>query len=102
MQIPEVRQLLAELGKRLRSARLARDDTMAVFAQRLGVSERTVRAMESGSPAVRIETWLIALWLLDQLHLMQPILQPHEGVLDLIDAQHKPEKKRASKRRKRR
>jgi hypothetical protein len=42
MEIKRVTEVLAELGRRLRAARIERNDTMEVFAQRLGVSVGTV------------------------------------------------------------
>jgi len=38
MDVKEQRHYLSELGIRLKTLRLARNDTMAIFAQRLGVS----------------------------------------------------------------
>jgi hypothetical protein len=48
---------------------------MAVFAQRIGVSEQTVRAMERGLPTVQIGTWLAALWALDELEPLDRLLE---------------------------
>ena len=45
MDVKEQQRCLSELGIRLMTLRLARNDTMAVFAQRLGVSAGTIRAM---------------------------------------------------------
>lgn len=98
MQITEVREMLSELGRRLRAARLARNDTMAVFAQRLGVSEGTVRAMERGAPTVQIGAWLNALWVLDQLDAIRPLLEPKESLLARARAEHRRPRQRASKR----
>lgn len=55
---------------------------MAVFSQRLGVSERTVRAMERGMPTVQIGTWLEALWVLDELQGLDHLLEERESLLD--------------------
>ena len=66
-QVDESAEMLRELGLRLRTARLERNDSMAIFAERLGVSERTVRAMEQGRPTVHVGVWLNALWVLDAL-----------------------------------
>ena len=51
---------------RLKALRLARNDTMAVFAERLGVSAGTLRAMEHGTATVNIGVWIRALWVLAQ------------------------------------
>ncbi len=74
---------------------------MAVFAERLGVSERTVRAMEHGLPTVQIGTWLTALWLLDELQQLDHVLELRESLLDRArnesEGQHR--RQRASRRR---
>jgi len=98
IEVAECRDLLVELGRRLRAARIDRNDTMAVFAQRLGVSEGTVRAMERGTPTVQIGAWLNALWMLNQLHTMNRVLEPRESILDRARAEAKPRRRRASKR----
>jgi len=56
--------VLAQLGHWLRHARIASGHSMAVFAQRIGVAESTVRAMERGSPSVKIGTWVTAIFAL--------------------------------------
>jgi transcriptional regulator with XRE-family HTH domain len=98
IEITECQELLVELGRRLRAARIERNDTMEVFAQRLGVSEGTVRAMERGTPTVQIGAWLNALWMLNQLHTMSRVLEPRESILDRARAEARPRRQRASKR----
>jgi len=83
-KVNEAQESLRTLGRRLHDARLDRDDTMAIFAERLGVSERTVRAMEQGLPTVQIGTWLQALWILDEL-------QSLIGYGDRVDVQRSRE-----------
>lgn len=98
-KVPEAETLLRELGKRLRAARLERNDTMAVFAERLGVSERTVRAMERGMPTVQIGTWLDALWILDRLDELDRVLESRESLIERARAERAPRRQRASRRR---
>src|SRR5579864_7634957 len=98
MEIGRVREILSELGRRLRAARIERNDTMEVFAQRLGVSVGTVRAMERGVPTVQIGAWLNALWILNQLDAITHMLEPQESLLDRIRAQEKGRRQRASRR----
>ena len=98
-KITESQALLQQLGKRLRAARLERNDTMAVFAERLGVSERTVRAMERGLPTVQIGTWLDALWVLDRLDELSRVLEPRESLIERARAERAPQRQRASRRR---
>ncbi len=87
------------LGRRLRRSRLERNDTMAVFAQRIGVSEQTVRAMERGLPTVQIGTWLEALWVLNELEPLDHLLKKRESLLDLARrADSARQRQRASRR----
>jgi transcriptional regulator with XRE-family HTH domain len=89
-QIKETADALGALGHRLRAARLSRDDTMATFGERLGVSERTVRAMEHGLPTVQIGAWLNALWILDALEPLNSVLAPRESLLDRARQANRP------------
>lgn len=98
-KITQSRKALAALGRRLRRARLERNDSMAVLAQRLGVSEQTVRAMERGLPSVQIGTWLDALWVLDELEPLDRLLEKRESLLDLARRKEStPQRQRASRR----
>jgi transcriptional regulator with XRE-family HTH domain len=98
MEIEQVTETLVELGRRLRAARIERDDTMDVFAQRLGVSVGTVRAMERGAPTVQVGVWLNALWILNELESLTQVLAPRESLLDRVRAQEKGRRRRASRR----
>ena len=98
MQVDEVTEFLAELGSRLRAARIERNDTMEVFAERLGVSVGTVRAMERGAPTVHVGVWLNALWILNQLDSLKQVLEPRESLLERVRAQEKAQRHRASRR----
>ncbi|HEV7135162.1 MAG TPA: helix-turn-helix domain-containing protein [Steroidobacteraceae bacterium] len=99
MQVTQAHKALVALGRRLRRARLERNDSMAVFAQRLGVSEQTVRAMERGLPRVQIGTWLDALWVLDELEPLDRLLEKRESLLDLARREESaPQRRRASRR----
>jgi transcriptional regulator with XRE-family HTH domain len=99
-QISEANRALASLGRRLQRARLARNESMAVFAQRIGVSERTVRAMERGQPSVQIGTWLEALWVLDELLSLERLLEERESLLDRARREESArQRQRASRRR---
>lgn len=99
MQVAEARGALAALGQRLRRARLERNDSMAVFAERIGVSEQTVRAMERGVPTVQIGTWLEALWVLNELEPLDHLLEKRESLLDLARRRERArQRQRASRR----
>ena len=98
MEIERVSEVLSELGRRLRAARIERNDTMDVFGQRLGVSVGTVRAMERGAPTVQVGAWLNALWVLNQLDTITHVLEPKESLLERARAQEKRRRQRASRR----
>ena len=97
-KIKETTDLLSRLGERLRAARLARNETMSVFAERLGVSEGTVRAMERGSPTVQTGAWLNALWVLNRLQEIEHVLEPRESLLDRARNERAARRQRASRR----
>jgi transcriptional regulator with XRE-family HTH domain len=98
MDIKEQRQYLSELGMRLKTLRLARNDTMAVFAQRLGVSAGTLRAMEHGAGTVQVGAWVKALWVLDHLDDLNSLLAQKASLLDQARAPRARVKQRASRR----
>jgi Helix-turn-helix domain len=98
LDVSEQEQRLSELGARLKSLRLARNDTMAVFAQRLGVSAGTLRAMEHGTATVQIGSWVKALWILDRLEDLNGVLAQKESVLDQARAPRTRSRQRASRR----
>src|SRR6266545_4721427 len=67
VSVNEAGEALVRLGARLRAARIERDEPMAVFAERIGVSVPTLRAMERGSATVQIGFWMKAFWALDRI-----------------------------------
>jgi transcriptional regulator with XRE-family HTH domain len=97
-KVTETAEGLRVLGQRLRDARLARNDSMAVFSQRLGVSERTLRAMERGEPTVQVGTWVDALWILDRLDELHALLAPRDSLIDRARNSRRPPRQRASRR----
>ena|SRR5215469_2586131 len=98
-QVAETRGALTALGRRLRRARLERNDSMAVFGERLGVSEQTIRSMERGLPTVQIGTWVEALWVLNELEPLGRLLEKRESLLDLARREESArQRQRASRR----
>jgi len=98
LDVKEQRQYLSELGIRLKMLRLARNDTMAIFAQRLGVSAGTLRAMEHGTATVQIGAWVKALWVLDRLDDLKGVLAQKASILEQARAPRSRIRQRASRR----
>jgi transcriptional regulator with XRE-family HTH domain len=98
LDVKEQRQYVSELGVRLKTLRLARNDTMAVFALRLGISAGTLRAMEHGTGTVQIGAWVKALWILDRLDDLNGVLAQKESLLELARAPRTRSRQRASRR----
>ena len=73
---------LSALGQRLRTARIASNQSMAVFATRIGVSVPTLRDMERGAPTVQVGTWVNALWALDRLGDLDTVFAQRASLLD--------------------
>jgi transcriptional regulator with XRE-family HTH domain len=81
-KFPEAREILTGWGLRLREARLARNDSMEVFAHRIGVSVATIRDMERGVPTVQVGTWLNALAILERLDEVEGLLRPKASLIE--------------------
>ncbi len=79
----------------LRRARIERNDSMKVFAARIGASEGTLRDMERGALTVQIGTWINALSVLDRLDELSALLEPRESLIDRARraAEAKPRKR---------
>ena len=95
--VSEMRPSLEHLGARLRTLRIARNESMAVFAARIGVSVPTLRSMERGAPTVHIGAWANALWALDRLDDLAAVLATRESLLDRARAREReaPVRRRA-------
>ena len=103
VSVSESSAALAALGQRLRAARVARNQAMALFAARIGVSVPTLRDMERGAPTVQVGTWANALWALDRLDDLAPVLAERVSLLERARAaaqapRKRPYTRRASKR----
>ena len=72
--------MLLQLGERLKEARLARNESQDLFAQRLGLTRQTYSKMEKGSPHTLLDNWLEASSILGQLDGWQEVLAPKEDL----------------------
>ena len=87
-----IESLLVLLGARLKEARLARNESQELFAQRLGLTRQSYSRMEKGSPQTLIGNWLAACSILGRLDGWQEVLAPKEDLFAKFD-------KKSSKRR---
>lgn len=76
----KVDSLLKLLGQRLKEARLARNESQQLFAQRLGLTRQSYSRMEKGSPQTMIGNWLAASSILDRLDDWQDVLAQKEDL----------------------
>lgn len=63
----DIESLLKQLGHRLKEARLSRNESQEIFAQRLGITRQAYSRMEKGSPQTLIGNWLTASSLIGRL-----------------------------------
>lgn len=73
---------ISALGARLRTARIERGDSQALFAHRLGITIPTLRAMEKGLPTVAVGAWVAALWMLSRLADVEKVLEKQESLFE--------------------
>ena len=79
-QNPDIDGLLLLLGERLKEARLSRNESQDLFAQRLGLTRQSYSKMEKGSRQTPIGNWLLASSILDRLGDWQDILTDSEDL----------------------
>jgi DNA-binding XRE family transcriptional regulator len=94
------RDVLQQLGNRLREARLQRDESQEVFAARIGISRQSYNKMENGAPTTPIGHWLTASALLQRLESWDGVLAESENLFERFEKQ-KTRRKRAGRKQKR-
>ncbi len=76
----DIASLLKQLGQRLKEARLARNESQELFAQRLGLSRQSYSRMEKGSPQTMIGNWIAASSIIGRLDSWQDVLADKEDL----------------------
>jgi hypothetical protein len=76
---------LRELGESLAVARVRRRESLRGWAQRLGVSVRTVQRLERGDPGVGMGVYASALWLVGRTPALAALADPalDRGAIDM-------------------
>ena len=80
------KDILRELGLRIRRARVELGEKQVRFAARLGVSVPTLRKLERGDPTVALGTFVETLVILQREEDLQRLLAPGESLFDRWDA----------------
>jgi len=78
--INEAEKMLKQLGERLRDARLSRNESQEIFAQRLGISRQSLAKMEQGYQQTPIGNWLAASSILEMLDGWRDVLVAQENL----------------------
>ncbi|MFA5467890.1 MAG: helix-turn-helix transcriptional regulator [Sphaerochaetaceae bacterium] len=62
--LPSVEKSLKIAGENIRLARLRRDLSAQIVAERAGISRQTLSSLENGSSSVSVATWIQVLFVL--------------------------------------
>jgi len=72
--------LLRQIGTRLKEARLSRNESQELFAQRLGITRQSYSKMEQGSPQTPIGNWVAASSILGRIEGWRDVLAEQEDL----------------------
>ncbi len=92
--------LLIRFGERLKAARLSRNESQELFAQRLGITRQSYSKMEKGSPQTPIGNWLTASSIIGRLQGWQDVLTEQEDLFAQFESKSDSRKRAGSKRKK--
>jgi transcriptional regulator with XRE-family HTH domain len=99
--LPKTKRILAELGENIKLARLRRKLSSEQVAERANISRPTLSAIEKGSPAVSIGSYLLVLQVLGLEKDIIPVAKDDELGRKLQDAKistpRRAPKRKASK-----
>lgn len=90
--------LLLILGQRLKEARLARNETQATFAARIGLTRQSYAKMEKGQGTVPIASWLAASEILGRLDTWNDVLSEKDNLFDQFEAKQQSRKRARRKK----
>jgi transcriptional regulator with XRE-family HTH domain len=96
----DTNNLLIRFGERLKTARLSRNESQELFAQRLGITRQSYSKMEKGSPQTPIGNWLTASSILGRLQGWQDVLTEQEDLFIQFESKSDSRKRAGSKRKK--
>ena len=94
----DIESLLKQLGQRLKEARLARNESQELFAQRLGLTRQSYSRMEKGSPQTLIGNWLAASSILGRLDDWKDVLAEKEDLFAKFEIKSSKRQRAGGKR----
>lgn len=94
----DIESLLKQLGQRLKAARLARNESQELFAQRLGLTRQSYSRMEKGSPQTLIGNWLTASSILGRLDDWKDVLADKEDLFAKFEKKNSKRQRAGGKR----
>ena len=97
MNYPEdVLKSLHTMGYNLQVARKRRKESQEQFAQRIGVSRKTLIEMEHGSPLVAVGTYAMALWTIGMSEDLAVVAHPDRDIQGKVaERESSPQRVRA-------
>jgi transcriptional regulator with XRE-family HTH domain len=90
--------LLEQLGGRLKAARLARNESQELFAQRLGLTRQSYSRMEQGAGQTMLVNWLQASSVLGRLDDWQELLVEKQDLFTRFEQLKSPRQRAGGKR----
>ena len=95
-----IESLLKQLGQRLKEARLSRNESQELFAQRIGLTRQSYSRMEKGSPDTMIGNWLAASSILGRLDGWKDVLAEKEDLFAKFEKKSRKRQRASGKRKK--
>ena len=94
----DISALLEQLGRRLKAARLARNESQELFAKRIGLTRQSYSRMEQGEGRTMLGNWLQASSILGRLDDWQELLVEKEDLFARFEQLKNPRQRAGSKR----
>jgi len=95
---PAIDDALQALGLRIKDARVVRQETQALLAERIGVSRRTIQRLEEGSPTTTIVVIAKVLFVYGLLDDFIQIADPNRDTVgSALAKKNRPRRVRAKK-----
>lgn len=94
----DIDSLLKQLGERLKEARLSRNESQELFAQRLGITRQSYSKMEKGAPQTPIGNWLAASSILGRLDGWKDVLAAKEDLFAQFERKSEKRQRAGAKR----